>query len=193
MSQPAPTRFVHKSAPLMRGWGDAASPNNREGMNTAGIEALRALYVGSRQQLYTFAVSITGNRESAEDAIQGVFERLLRAGTMPADLRPYVFRSVRNAAYDAGRRARVRTDPIFEAAAAVEAAESGPGVGFGPDDFEPLLQRLSADEREAILLKIHGGLTFHEIAELRQVPLQTVASWYRRGLDRMKAMLTTEC
>ncbi len=162
-------------------------------MNTAGIEALRVFYVGNRQQLYTYAVSITGNRESAEDAIQGVFEKLLRAEALPADLRPYVFRSVRNAAYDAGRRTRVRTDSIFEAAAMVDAAESGPRVGFGADDLEPLLQRLSADEREAILLKIHGGFTFHEIAELRQVPLPTVASWYRRGLDRMKAILTTEC
>ena len=73
-------------------------------MNAMETEALRAFYVGTRQQLYTYAVSITGNRESAEDAIHGVFEQLLRQGYMPGDLRPYIFRCVRNAALDDLRR-----------------------------------------------------------------------------------------
>jgi len=55
------------------------------------------------------------------------------------------------------------------------------------------LQRLSSDEREAIILKIYSGLTFQEIADLRTAPVPTVASWYRRGLDRLRIMLTPEC
>jgi hypothetical protein len=31
-------------------------------MNARDIESLRAFYVANRQQLYTYAVSITGNR-----------------------------------------------------------------------------------------------------------------------------------
>lgn len=193
MSQTAFTPFVHKSSQPVRGWGDASSQKNREGMNRTESEALRAFYVENRQPLYTYALSLTGNRESAEDAIQGVFEKLLRGYSLPADLRPYIFRSVRNAAFDAWRRTKIRTDSIFAAAAAGDAAESGSPVAFGTDDLEPLLQRLSEDERETIVLRIYSGFTFQEIADLRQAPLPTVASWYRRGIERLKAMLATEC
>lgn len=162
-------------------------------MNPTEIEALRAFYVGNRQQLYTYAVSITGKREAAEDIIQGVFEKVLRGRGLPADLRPYVFRSIRNGALDAWRRTKVRADSIFDAAATAEAVESGASIASGIDDLEPLLQRLSADERETIVLKIYSEFTFQEIADFRQAPLPTVASWYRRGLERLKTMLTTEC
>ena len=57
-------------------------------MNATDIDALRAFYVGNRQQLYTYALSISGNRELAEDAVHAVFERLLRGRSLPSELRP---------------------------------------------------------------------------------------------------------
>lgn len=158
-------------------------------MNATDVAALHASYVENRQALFTYALSLTRNREAAEDAIQAVFERLLRGAKLPKQLRPYLFRAVRNAAYDALRRARVRDDAIFELAGAAQAdGEASPGVN--PDeDLAPLLQRLSGDERETIILKIYSGLTFQQIADVRGVPLPTAASWYRRGLERMKILL----
>lgn len=172
------------------GW--YVSSETSEGMRPADVETLRAFYVGNRQQLYTYAVSIAGNREVAEDAIHGVFEKILRGRNLPADLRPYLFRAVRNATLDARRRAKVRTDSIFAVAAAMDAAEPAPPVAPRTDDVGPLLQQLSTDERETIVLKIYSGLTFQEIANLRQMPLPTVASWYRRGLERLRTLLTEE-
>ena len=75
-------------------------------MSAIELETLRAFYVESRQQLYTYAVSITGDRASAEDAIHGVFEQLMRREFTPTELRPYVYRCVRNAALDDLRRRR---------------------------------------------------------------------------------------
>lgn len=160
-------------------------------MNATEIEALRAFYVGSRQQLFTYALSITGNREVAEDVIHGVIEKLLRSKALPADLRPYAFRAVRNAAFDGWRRAKVRTESIFEAAAAGDAGLDAPAE-MRREDLRPLLERLSADEREAVILRIYSGLTFQEIADLRGVPLATASSWYRRGLEHLRTMLTDE-
>jgi RNA polymerase sigma-70 factor (ECF subfamily) len=161
-------------------------------MKPADIETIHALYVGNRHQLYTYALSITGDRETAEDAIHGVFERLLQGERLPADLRPYVFRSIRNAAYDAWRRAKVRAEAISVLATEVDAAVAAPLDPGAAVELEPLLRQLSPDEREAILLKIHGGLTFQQIADSRGVPLPTVASWYRRGIDRLKTLLTRD-
>jgi RNA polymerase sigma-70 factor (ECF subfamily) len=159
-------------------------------MSAADIETLRAFYVGSRLQLYTYAVSITGNRDSAEDAIHGVFEQLLRRGYLPADLRPYVFRCVRNAALDSLRRARIRRDSIFKVTAALDHIKDPPP--FRADELERWLQMLSSDERETIVLKIFNDFSFQQIADLRKVPLPTVASWYRRGLDELRAVLSKE-
>ncbi len=159
-------------------------------MSAIETESLRTFYVESRRQLYTYAISITGNRESAEDAIQGVFARLLQRDCLPADLRPYVFRSIRNAALDGLRRTRVRWDSVFDLAATTEG--SGPAPAFKADELERWLQMLSPDEREAIILKIYNDFTFQEIADLRQVPLQTAASWYRRGLEKLKALVITD-
>jgi len=106
-------------------------------MNATQVEAIRAFYERDRQQLYTYAVSITRNREAAEDAIHGLFEAILRSKALPADLRPYVFRAIRNAAFDSWRRAKVRTDSIFQAADEADGAESGPAGAFGTNDLEP--------------------------------------------------------
>jgi len=156
-------------------------------MSPTELETLDAFYVGSRQQLYTYAVSITGHRESAEDAIHRVFEQLLRRGYMPTDLRPYVFRCVRNAALDGLRRAQVRRDSIFNVATVPDSSIAP--QPFHAEEVDYSLQALSPDERETIILKIYNDFSFQQIAELRQVPLSTVATWYRRGLEELRSKL----
>jgi RNA polymerase sigma-70 factor (ECF subfamily) len=118
---------------------------------------------------------------------------MLRRGRLPSNLRPYLFRCVRNAALDTLRRSGVRAESIFDdsSAAAVAEAPALPAV-VPASELERGLQRLSSDERETIILKIYDGLTFQEISELRQTPLPTVASWYRRGLEKLKALLIPE-
>ncbi len=160
-------------------------------MKPADIERLHALYAESRQELFTYALSITRNREVAEDAVHAVFERLLRSDRLPAELRPFVFRAVRNAAYDTLRRDRVRTDSVFVLAASADDADVVQDA-LGAADLQTLLDQLTPDERETIVLKTYGGLTFHEIAEVRGQPLPTVASWHRRGLERLRTLLAKE-
>jgi RNA polymerase sigma factor (sigma-70 family) len=161
-------------------------------MSSSVNETLRAFYVEYRQQLYTYAVSITRHREAAEDAIHQAFQQLLWRETLPADLRPYVFRCVRNAALDGLRRTKVRTDSIFEDSAEANnhaaSAPAAPSVA----ELNQWLQMLSTDERETIVLKTYDAFSFQEIADLRGVPLSTTASWYRRGLAKLRAMLAQE-
>lgn len=158
-------------------------------MSPAITERLRAFYVEHRQQLYTYALSITRHREAAEDAIHAAFQRLLRRSEAVADLRPYVFRCVRNAALDGQRRAAARGDSIF-LEDDVSEPTSAPAIDTcSARELDEKLQALSPDEREVIVLKIYDEFTFQEIADLRGVPLPTVASWYRRGLEKLKTML----
>ena len=51
------------------------------------------------------------------------------------------------------------------------------------------LQKLPADQREVIVLKIWHEHTFEEIAELLQLSPNTVAGRYRYGMDKMRKFM----
>jgi RNA polymerase sigma factor (sigma-70 family) len=151
-------------------------------MHKSFVEQLRCFYETNRRELYTYSLALTRNREAAEDAIHNAFQRLLRRGSAPADLRPYVFRCVRNAAIDDLRRERRREDGIFDLP---NDMDSGTPQELGAD-LQRMLGQLSEDERETIVLKMFDGLTLQEIADLRDVSINTVASWYRRGMEEVR-------
>lgn len=149
---------------------------------------LRTFYLRHRQELFSYALSITRNRATAEEAVHTAFARLLEKPRTPLRLKAYVFRSVRNAAIDQWREERAGNDAYLELAGRPDGI-SDPVV---PDESEMLYQAmdtLSEDERECIVLKIHQGMTFREIATVRSVSINTAASWYRRGLERMRTAL----
>jgi RNA polymerase sigma-70 factor (ECF subfamily) len=155
-------------------------------MSPVAIANLRTFCVENRQPLFTYALSITRQREAAEDVIQLVFQQLLRRDKPVVDLRTYVFRCVRNAALDSVRRAEVRNHSIFDESTMAAPVATAPFSGW---ELDQSLRALSADEQEIIVLKLYDGFTFQEIADTKGVPLPTVASWYRRGLDKLRATL----
>jgi len=157
-------------------------------MHESFVEQLRHFYESHRQELFTYSLALTRNRESAEDAIHNAFQRLLRRGSAPSDLRPYVFRCVRNAAIDNLRQDKRREDGIFDLP---NDMDLGPARGSGAE-LQQLLTHLSEDERETIVLKVLDEMTFQEIADLRNASINTVASWYRRGMEKLKALWMEE-
>jgi RNA polymerase sigma-70 factor (ECF subfamily) len=111
-------------------------------------------------------------------------------GTAAADLKAYVFRTVRNAAIDQRRRhgnpPAPLTDFVFD-------PTPNPAASIEDADFRrqviALMNRLSPDERETIVQHLYGELTFQEIATVRNAPQGTVVSWYRRGLEKLRREL----
>jgi RNA polymerase sigma factor (sigma-70 family) len=61
------------------------------------------------------------------------------------------------------------------------------------------LQRLSRsitelpyEQREVIVLRLHGEMRFKAIARLQNISIKTVQSRYRYGLDRLRSILNGE-
>lgn len=150
---------------------------------------LERVYGESGGALFVCALAITRCRATAEDAIHDAFSRLLALERRPADLRMYVFQCVRNAAIDIrrkSRRAEVVPDLyIFEACDPEEQA----GRNELASRAAAALLTLSDDERETIVQHLYAGLTFREIADVREDSVNTVASWYRRGLAKLREQL----
>ena len=151
-------------------------------------DQVRSFYVANRQALFTYAVSLAGDRAVAEDAVQAAILGLLRRGRLPADPRPYVFRSVRNAIVDGIRTSGPNSDPVLDS----KAADNGSPDPVKVRLVEQCLGRLSDNERETLVLKVFSGLTFKEIAAVRRRPQGTVTARYRRGLEKMREMLEEE-
>jgi RNA polymerase sigma-70 factor (ECF subfamily) len=151
---------------------------------------LEKLYDRHQRQLLACALSVTRCRDLAEDAVHEAFCRVLRQDDPPRDLRAYVFRSVRNAAVDLVRRA-ARTAPLVEdyivdrSNNQRDAAERKQFQRFVAEAMAALPQ----DERETIVQHLYADLTFREIAAVRDRPLGTIVTWYRRGLARLRDRL----
>jgi len=148
---------------------------------------LERIYRDHRQGLFTLALSITGCPDLAEDAVHDAVVRLWRSEKKPGgDPVAYVFASVRNAALDQMRRRK----PPAAAVSVFDSEWSDPVLAAQSGEQGQLVRRaveaLPPDQRQTVVLRIHAGLTFRQIAETLGEPLQTVASRYRRALERIK-------
>jgi RNA polymerase sigma-70 factor, ECF subfamily len=152
-------------------------------VDSAGLTVVREFYEQSAQALFTYALALTRCPAAAEDAVHDALCRILGRSTLPAELRPYAFRCVRNAAIDAQRRTRT-SEPV--GILDLDSAAAGPLDLVLCRQVERHLLDLPRDEMEAVVLHLVDGLTFREIAVVKGVPQNTVASWYRRGLTRLR-------
>ncbi len=144
-------------------------------------------------ELFACALAVTRCRELAADAVHDAFCSLLAIDCQPKDLKRYTFRAVRNAALQVVRRKRpssgLPNDSFFDTSPGVEEQASR------AEDHVRLnqaLDMLPETQREVILQHLYSGLTFREISEMRNDSINTVASWYRRGLRELRGYLDKE-
>ena len=145
------------------------------------------IYNEHKQLFFLCAFSVTQCTHLAEDAVQSAFSNILSANGTPENLKSYVYRSVRNSAINMAKiRSRtdnVRTGLMFDPAPSPEETlECNEFIQRVNDGF--LI--LSQEQRETIMLHLYENLSFRKIAELLDCSINTVASRYRRGVDKLK-------
>lgn len=152
------------------------------------VKELKQFYKDNRQGLYTYALSLTRNHESAEDVVHSVFLKILQKEQIPSNIKPYIFRCIRNQSMDIWRDVKKNDDLIFE----IYSEENSPLDKEITERLGTELKKLNSDERETIILKIYDNMTFKEIAHIRDASINTVTSWYRRGLKKLKSLIKDE-
>ncbi|MFI4861558.1 MAG: RNA polymerase sigma factor [Phycisphaerales bacterium JB063] len=169
---------------------------------------LETIYREKRQGLFGLALSITRRPASAEDAVHDAVLRLARLPAPPeGDATAYVFRAVRNAALDQLRQRKRGINGKTLGQTTGQPNGQAPDVWLFADPRPcPAQQTEQADQqrrlmhevqqlpdaqREVILMKVFGGLTFQQIADAGDAPLSTVASRYQRGLAQLRAQMET--
>lgn len=143
--------------------------------------------------IFRFCAYLTGSTQDAYDLTQETFCKFIRYvdSYRCRNLKAYLFAIARNLCMDYFRGRDVRLASLDEAA---EAAKTE--TGFQQIETESVLfmqlQKINADQREAILLYYYEELKMKEIARLTGVSLSTVKSRIRQGLLRLRKICEEE-
>ena len=140
---------------------------------------------------FLYARQQTRTESDAKDVLQDALMEAWRAedGRIPG--RGLVFTIIRRRAIDLGRsidrRKRREQDFASDETSWFEPDYSTPDV---EDSLASAVRNLPDKLREVVLLRIWGGLTFPEIAELTETRLATTTSRYRYALERLRECKT---
>ena len=167
--------------------------------------ALRELFDKHLSSVYNFVFRVAPNGIEAEDIVQEAFIKVwqnLKNFRPDGSFRNWVLTIAKNTLFDALRKRRI---PVFsELEKAGE--ESSPELDM-PDprplpseeaerseavhQVEEALGSLDPGQKTVVVLHALEGLTFQEIGDMNQEPMDTVKTRYRRALRKMAAYLTS--
>ena len=146
--------------------------------------------------LLLFARQFTRSLAEAEDAMHDGFIRFWKRRGEVEDPTAYLYRAVRSAALDMGRGNSRRQLRETSRAQQDQAPTLEPWQQAANDEGEQRLResldQLPQGQRELIVLKIWGGLTFEQIAEATQSPRSTAAARYTAAIKALRRALPAE-
>lgn len=155
-------------------------------VNAGDDQAFAILYERHRDWVVQLAYRFTGHHDDALDVLQETFAYFVRkfpGFVLTAQLTTFFYPAVRNLSI-AARKKRQRVssgDTEMEQFAAAEPTDS-----MDRDDFSDLLQTLSDQHREILMMRFVDGMTQPEIAAALDIPLGTVKSRLHHAIQSVK-------
>lgn len=164
--------------------------------------ALRVLYERTSSKLYGVAVRVVTNRTWAEDVLQEAFLNIWRiAGDYRSSLSPpmaWMGLIVRSRGLDfLRRRASERADLMLELDDVISDTVAGDSpnpmnTALASEQARALhdcLNGLASRQREVVSLAYLRDMSHGELAEQLKLPLGTVKTWIRRGLEQLRGCM----
>jgi RNA polymerase sigma-70 factor, ECF subfamily len=164
--------------------------------------AFSTLYQKTSPKLFGVTLRILVNRQEAEDALQEAYVKVWnRAATFApmnssAGVSPmgWLIAIARNQAIDvirARKGGHVDIDEAFDLADQAPGAEAQLSAKGDAKMLADCLSRLETDRAEAVRKAYLDGWSYQELADTYKVPLNTMRTWLRRSLMKLKECLET--
>ncbi len=154
------------------------------------VDAHNVLVSRWEKRVYNYLLRLVRNREDALDLAQDVFLKAfqnLKKLEDPDRFPAWLYRIAHNEAYSLLRKNRPEGDLDVELRTGESTSRMFPAeLSLAVDSA---LNRLSADQREAVVLKIYQGFKFDEMSEILSCPVSTVKSRLYTALDLLKDTL----
>ena len=158
--------------------------------------AFSTLYRRTSAKLYGICLRLVGSEAEAQDVLQEVYvtvwQKAERFDAAKASPITWLAALARNKSIDRLRRRAVGSDGLEAAAEVEDDSPSAFELVGGAQDAARLghcLDELEERSRAMIRAAFLDGATYPELAEREGVPLGTMKSWIRRGLQRLRGCL----
>ncbi len=170
--------------------------------------AFRVLLGRWSERLYAFCYRQVRDEEASRDIVQDSFLRVVRnAATFRAEARfsTWIFTIARNLCLDRARRMKFRRTTSLDAPLGADdpagatllerVADGRPLADAQTDDrrfgvrLDAALAALPEEQREIFLMREVDGLKFREIADILEIPENTVKSRMRYALEGLRKQL----
>ncbi|SIQ69645.1 RNA polymerase sigma-70 factor, ECF subfamily [Rhizobium sp. RU20A] len=156
-------------------------------------KAFSTLYQTTSPKLFAICMRILRDRNEAEEALQEVYvkiwQRADRFATGSATPIAWLAAIARNHAIDVIRARKPVGDTIDEA---YDLADSAPTPEMQVElraegrRIDTCMERLGEDRATAVRRAYVEGLSYQELADLFSVPLNTMRTWLRRSLLKLR-------
>ena len=151
----------------------------------------KRLIVEHIPRLRRYARALVGDRYVADDLVQDTLERawnkfyLWRPGS---DLRAWLFTIMHNVFVNQARRRRYEVELLMEEVPVVP-VRATQSEQLEVQDVDRALRKLSAEQREVVLLVAVEQLSYDEASRALDIPIGTVMSRLYRARERMRQLL----
>ena len=144
-----------------------------------------------KDKLYRFSLRITGNAPEAEDIVQSAFIKLAAEDPTPINCAAWLFtvtkRLAMNEHLSRNKRRLREAEVASQRLKPVCSQKRSTAL-----ELEDLLSKLEKREREVVIARIWGGLTFDEIASVIGESKATVWRVYQSGIDALRDLYGRE-
>jgi RNA polymerase sigma-70 factor (ECF subfamily) len=160
--------------------------------------AFQRIYEKYESDLRTLAANLLDDKAAAEDIVHDVFVSLLlivEKFELRSSLAGFLKTCVANRARNYAKKKHNQTIKVNEAEQLISKDNEPVRLVIQSEELQKLgfaMSRLPYEQREAVVLHLHGRMKFKTIAELQQVSIKTAHSRYRAGLDGLKSILNGE-
>jgi RNA polymerase sigma-70 factor (ECF subfamily) len=155
--------------------------------------ALLVLYHRYSSLVYGLALRVLQNPTPAEEVTQDIFlkiwQRPERWNPAAGQFSSWLLTITRNAAIDRLRRERHgQTQTLEQLEAHGAATQTAEGQWYDGQLLATLLEELPPEQRQLIELAFFQGYTHSELSEKLELPLGTVKTRLRSGLQKLRAL-----
>ena|SRR5215213_8761794 len=133
--------------------------------------------------------------DAADDCVQEALVELARQRQSPEHAAAWLYRVVKHRALNVARGDRRRRERESRAMAERLRASEHP-VAFGGDEViaaTDALVQLESGERELVIMRIWGNLTYEEIGVALNISTATAYRRYERALTKLRNILESPC
>lgn len=163
-------------------------------------DALRGIYEKYRDSLLILAIALSHDVNIAEDAVHDVFVAFaqnIANFELTGSLKAYLARCVANRVRDLIRTRHSRAKALNSeraCSAGVDLSEPSQLITCNEELrlLSSALAKLPHEQREVIVLHIHGQMRFRIIAKSLGISVNTVKGRYRYGIRKLRSILNSE-